>query len=138
MTHPCRIPTKECGDAARNGRFSKLVRDISTIGIDQSGLAALVAKIVLKAQNYSAAMIGHLIAKTRMLDRLRGQLNMHQEKALIRMYNAGPGGFTGGLSAKNYMMITDTAPATSRRHLGNLVAKGALVRNGMHYWLRTV
>ncbi|MBV1866321.1 MAG: Fic family protein [Marinosulfonomonas sp.] len=97
---------------------------------------------VLKAKSYSAAMIDHLIAKTRLLDRLRDQLNAHQEKVLIRMFDAGPGGFTGGLSAKNYMTITDTAPATARRHLGDLVVKGALVRTGerkgTRYWLNKI
>ncbi len=126
--------------ADRSAYYNALEANNKTM--DVMGWLVWFAETVLKAQSYSAAMIDHLIAKTRMLDRLRGQLNAHQEKVLIRMYDAGPGGFTGGLSAKNYMTITDTAPATARRHLGDLVAKGALVRTGerkgTRYWLRTV
>lgn len=97
------------------------------------------AETVLKAQEYSMAMIEHLIAKTKLLDRMRGELNARQEKAVIRIYDAGPDGFEGGLSAKNYMSITDAAPATARRDLGDLVVKGVLRRTGdlkvTRYWL---
>ena len=97
------------------------------------------AETALEAQVYSIALIDHLIAKTKMLDRLRGRLNPRQEKALVRMFDASPEGFTDGLSAKNYISITDAAPATARRDLGDLVAKGALSRTGerrgTRYWL---
>jgi Fic family protein len=99
------------------------------------------ADTALAAQAYSIALIDHLITKTKMLDRLRGQLNPRQEKALIRIFDAGPDGFEGGLSAKNYMTITGTAPATARRDLGDLVSKSALIRTGerrgTRYWLNT-
>lgn len=97
------------------------------------------AETALAAQAYSIALIEHLIAKTRMLDRLRGLLNARQEKALLRMFDAGPDGFIGGLSAKNYITITGAAAATARRDLGDLVVNGALTRTGerkgTRYWL---
>lgn len=97
------------------------------------------ADTCLEAQDYSIALIDHLIAKTRMLDRLRGALNARQEKALVRMFNAGPEGFLGGLSAKNYIAITGAAAATARRDLADLIQKGALTRTGerkgTRYWL---
>jgi len=88
------------------------------------------AETALEAQAYSIALIDHLIAKTKMMDRLRGLINARQEKALIRVFEAGPEGFIGGLSAKNYMSITDSVPATARRDLADLVSKGALTRTG--------
>lgn len=98
------------------------------------------AETALKAQAYSISLIDHLIAKTRMLDRLRGQLNPRQEKALIRVFDAGPEGFLGGLSAKNYISIAGTTTPTATRDLGDLVAKGALKRTGerkaTRYWLQ--
>ncbi|AXQ96157.1 Fic family protein (plasmid) [Cereibacter azotoformans] len=98
------------------------------------------ADTVLRAQDYSSALIAHLIAKTRMLDRLRNQLNPRQERALLRMFDAGPDGFLGGLSAKNYMTITGAPPATATRDLRDLVVKEALVRTGeqkaTRYWLK--
>ena len=55
------------------------------------------------------------------------------------MFDAGPDGFIGGMSANNYMKITDTTSATTTRDLGDLVAKGALRRTGerkaTRYWL---
>ena len=97
------------------------------------------AETALKSQAYSASLIEHIISKTRLLDTLRGQLNVRQEKALLRMFDTGPDGFIGGMSAKNYMKITDTTSATTTRDLGDLVAKGALRRTGerkaTRYWL---
>jgi Fic family protein len=46
------------------------------------------------------------------------------------MFQAGPEGFKGGLSAKNYMTITGAATATATRDLSDLVQKGGLVRIG--------
>jgi hypothetical protein len=48
----------------------------------------------------------------RLLDRLRGQLNARQEKALVRVLREGPHGFVGGLSASKYMAPTDAPAAT--------------------------
>jgi Fic family protein len=75
-------------------------------------------------------LVEFLIEKTRLLDRLRGQLNSRQEKALLRMLREGPEGFKGGLSAGNYATITGASPATATRDLADLVAKGALTRAG--------
>ncbi len=46
------------------------------------------------------------------------------------MLGAGPEGFVGGLSAKNYMTITDAATATATRDLAALAEMGALTRTG--------
>jgi Fic family protein len=67
-----------------------------------------------------------------LLDRLRGHLNLRQEKALLRMLREGPEGFQGGLSAGNYASITGASPATTTRDLADMVAKGALIRVGEH------
>ena len=68
--------------------------------------------------------------KSRLLDRLRGQLNDRQEKALLRMLREGTESFKGGLSANNYIGITGATTATATRDLSDMVAKGALVRTG--------
>ena len=84
----------------------------------------------IEAQRRTLQQVEFVLAKTRMLDRLRHQLNDRQEKALLRLFEAGPGGFVGGLSAGNYMRITGAPPATTTRDLGALVANGALIRSG--------
>lgn len=97
--------------------------------------------IVLQAQERTLIEVRFLIAKTRLFDRLKGQINERQEKALARMFAEGPDGFKGGLSARNYKTITDAAPATTTRDLAKLVELGALHRTGEHrharYHLRT-
>jgi Fic family protein len=86
--------------------------------------------IAIEAQRRTTARVEFLIGKTRLLDRLRGQLNPRQEKALLRMLREGPEGFKGGLSAGNYSTITGASPATATRDLADLVGKGALSRVG--------
>lgn len=88
------------------------------------------ATTILDAQAYTQQMIDFLIAKTRFFDRFRGKLNARQEKAMLRMFRAGPEGFKGGLSAENYISITQTSRATATRDLQDLVQMGALTRTG--------
>jgi Fic family protein len=90
------------------------------------------AGIVIEAQRRTTARVEFLIEKTRLLDRLRGELNPRQEKALLRMLGEGPEGFQGGLSAGNYVTVTGASPATATRDLADLVDKGALLRVGKH------
>jgi Fic family protein len=86
--------------------------------------------IAIEAQRRTIALVEFLIDKAKLLDRLRGQLNERQQKALLRMFREGPEGFRGGLTAGKYGAITGASPATATRDLVDLVAKGALVRTG--------
>lgn len=88
------------------------------------------AEITLEGQRRTEVQVEFLIDKTRLLDRMRGQLNDRQEKALLRMLREGPAGFQGGLSAGNYVTITGASPATATRDLADLVEKQALIRRG--------
>jgi Fic family protein len=94
------------------------------------------AGVALEAQRRTIALVEFLIDKTKLLDRLKGQLNARQEKALRRMFREGPEGFRGGLSAGKYSTITGASPATTTRDLADLVAKGALVRKGERRYTR--
>ena len=97
------------------------------------------AETVLDAQLWSERRIIRLIEQTRLFDRLRGQLNPRQEKALLGLFQAEPDGFKGGLSAQNYHRMTGAPASTATRDLADLVAKGALRRTGerrhTRYWL---
>jgi Fic family protein len=88
------------------------------------------AQTVLAAQAHSQELVEFLIAKTKFYDRLRGQFNERQDKAIARMMREGQGGFKGGLSAENYIRITGTSRATATRDLQDLVEKQALLRTG--------
>jgi Fic family protein len=93
---------------------------------------AWFAGLAIEAQRRTEARIEFLLDKARLLDRLRGQMNERQEKALLRMLREGPEGFRGGLSAGNYVTITGASTATATRDLADLVEKGALIRTGEH------
>ena len=73
------------------------------------------------------------------MEGLRGKLNDRQERAMLRVFAAGPDSFMGGLSAANYMTITGAPTATATRDLAALVGLGALLRTGeqkgTRYWL---
>jgi Fic family protein len=94
------------------------------------------AGIVIEAQRRTTARVEFLIEKTRLLDRLRSELNPRQEKALLRMLREGPEGFKGGLSAGNYATITGASAATATRDLADLVDKRALLRVGERRYAR--
>lgn len=90
------------------------------------------AAMAIEAQRRTLALVEFLIDKTKFFDRLRGQLNQRQEKTLLRMFQEGPQGFEGGLTAGKYSAITAASSATATRDLADLVDKEALVRIGEH------
>src|SRR6266852_2291292 len=87
---------------------------------------AWFAGITIEAQLRTMALAEFLIDRTKLLDRLKGELNERQTKALMRMFREGPEGFKGGLSAGKYTTITGSSPATTTRDLSDLVTKEAL------------
>jgi Fic family protein len=88
------------------------------------------AGTVIDAQHATQVRAEFVIGKTKLLDRLRNQLNSRQEKVLLRMFQEGPDGFKGGMSADKYIRIAPTSRATATRDLQDLVEKGALLRKG--------
>jgi len=94
------------------------------------------ARTVIEAQARSITMIKFLIAKARLYDRLAGRMNDRQEKAIARMFREGLDGFKGGLSAGNYMKITNASASTATRDLQDLVEHGALTRTGQRRHMR--
>ena len=80
--------------------------------------------VTIEAQRRTLALIEFLIEKAKLFDRLKGQLNDRQQKALLRMFKEGPEGFKGGLSAGKYSTITGASPATATRDLADLTEQG--------------
>ncbi|MGB8259046.1 MAG: Fic family protein [Terracidiphilus sp.] len=104
--------------------------------LDASGWLDWFARTALDAQQSSLRQVEFLLAKTRLLDRLCDQLNPRQRKALLRMFEAGPQGFEGGMSAGKYSTVTGASPATTTRDLAELVDRGALARRGARKYAR--
>ena len=98
--------------------------------MDVSAWLSWFADVALEAQRRTITQVEFLIAKTKLLDRLRGHINDRQQKALLRIFREGPDGFKGGLSAGNYSSITGASPATTTRDLADLTEKGVLARTG--------
>lgn len=86
---------------------------------------------ILEAQQQAEALLNFTLYKSRFFDQFKKGLNARQEKALSKMFEAGPLGFKGGMSAKKYMSITKTSKATATRDLVNLEKMGALVTIGL-------
>ena len=88
------------------------------------------AHTAIEAQEYSLALIEFLLAKAKYYEHFRDRLNARQARAIARIFREGLDGFKGGLSAANYITITDTSRATATRDLQELVAIGALTQTG--------
>lgn len=88
------------------------------------------AAVAIEAQKSTIVYIDFIIKKTKLLDRVRDQLNPRQEKVILRMLREGPDGFKGGLSAANYISLTGATSATTTRDLQDLVKKSVLIRSG--------
>ncbi len=97
------------------------------------------AEVILESQKESLSLIRFLIGKSKLMNRLKGQINLRQEKVLLRIFAEGLKGFSGGLSAENYIKITKTSRATATRDLNDLVERKALYKTGelkhTRYWL---
>lgn len=87
-------------------------------------------KTTLTSIKTTQQCVKFIIEKARMYDRVSGKLNERQEKALDRIFKEGVDGFTGGLSARNYISITKTTRATATRDLIELVNLDVLKKTG--------
>jgi Fic family protein len=88
------------------------------------------ASVVIDAQRYTHQLVNFLINKAKLFERLAAGANERQLKVIKRLSKAGPAGFKGGLSAKNYIRIAQTTASTATRDLQDLVEKGILKREG--------
>ena len=115
-------------ERGRKAYYEQLEHNQRTLDI--TGWLVYFAETVLEAQQTTLKRVAFFIAKTRFYDQFRDQFNERQEKAIGRMFREGEAGFKGGLSAENYIAITQTSRATATRDLHDLTLKGALTRKG--------
>src|SRR5690606_39032488 len=104
--------------------------EASNKGTEITDWLVYFANAILEAQRVTLARVEFAVAKARFYERHRGQFNEWQGKAIARMFREGIDGFKGGLSAENYIAITQASRATTTRDLQDLVTKGALTRRG--------
>lgn len=98
--------------------------------LDISSWLIYFAQTTLKAQEHTQKQVEFLINKAKFFDKFNDKINERQRKVLLRMFQEGPCGFEGGLSAENYIAISHTSRATATRDLQELLALGALIKKG--------
>jgi len=89
---------------------------------------------------HSQAVIDSAIAKSKFwLHRADRSLTGRQRKVVQRLLDAGPEGFTGGMSAAKYSRLSNVSKATATRDLADLLQNGWLFTTGQgkgtRYWL---
>lgn len=106
------------------------VLDASNKDLEITVYLEYFSQTILEAQNYSQSMIEFLVKKAKFYEKYKALLNSRQEKVIARIFQEGLEGFKGGLSAENYLSITDTSRATATRDLQDLVDNKILSREG--------
>lgn len=88
------------------------------------------AQLTLEAQRYTLKIVEFTINKNKFYANYLALLNPRQVKVINRVFEEGIEGFRGGLSAKNYQVISGASPATTTRDLQELVALNAFLKTG--------
>ncbi|RZK60221.1 MAG: Fic family protein [Pedobacter sp.] len=91
-----------------------------------TGWISYFAEVVAKAQAFAYKKIQLALPQGKLMRTHSDKLNDRQNKALEKMFAAGPKGFTGGMSAKKYMSINKVSKATATRDLKQLFELGIL------------
>lgn len=71
-----------------------------------------------------------MIKKTKFYEQYSNALNQRQKKVIACIFQEGSEGFKGGLSAENYIRITQSSRPTATRDLNDLVRKKVLIKSG--------
>lgn len=92
---------------------------------------------ILEAQTRFEDQIMFTLKKTKYFDHFKDDFSDRHLKVIRRMFEAGPSGFKGGMTAKKYIALTKTSKATATRDLSFLLKLGALIQAGggrnVHY-----
>lgn len=117
----------------RPGYYNQLQAASAQGDMDVTAWVRWFAGCVEKACLSTVAHIQAAGAKTGFwaaLDAAHPELTPSQRKVLNKLYDAGPGGFLGGMSTEKYVAIAGVSRATAYRELTELVALGLLERTG--------
>lgn len=99
--------------------------------LDVTAWMAYFIKVVLGAQRDSKALVGFLLEKVKFFDTYKNHMEGRHAKVIGKMFDEGPEGFQGGMSAKKYMSITQVSKATATRDLQYLHEHGLLIKSGV-------
>ena len=119
--------------AARAEYYAQLQAATGHPVLDVTSWVQWFATRVQHAADASTGHIQTVLGKTRFWSELQTDhpdLSAAQRKALGRLYDAGPGGFVGGLSTDKYVNLTGVSRVTAYRELTDLAERRLLVRTG--------
>jgi Fic family protein len=128
LGHPSLIALAYTIERARKAYYGTL--ELNNKDTEITDWLVYFGKTIIEAQRNTIKRVDFYVAKAKLYEKLRGQLNERQEKVIARMFREGIDGFKGGLSAENYITITKASRATATRDLQDLVAKGAFTKTG--------
>lgn len=98
-------------------------------GLDLTAWLEWFLATLLQSLEQALQRIQRVLGKTRFWQAHRGDgLSPEQLKVLNRLLDGGEKGFEDGISAGQYQAVAQVSKATATRHLGDLLAKGCLVR----------
>ena len=97
---------------------------------DITAWIAYFVNTVLQAQIDAEELIAFTLKKVKFFDKHKNTLNERQLRVIKRMFENGPDGFIGGMSAQKYVKITKTSKATATRDLQGLAEQGVLIPIG--------
>ncbi len=83
-------------------------------------------QVIIDAQKTAETLIEFTLKKAHLFDLYQAKMNERQLKSVQRMFQKGPQGIEGGMTAKKYMRITKTSKATATRDLRILEELGVL------------
>ena len=98
--------------------------------LDATDWMVFYLEALSEAITFAKGQVKFVLRKAVVFDKFDKVISENQRKVLKKLFDAGPDGFDGGLSAKNYMRITRTSRATTTRELTKLTELGVLNRIG--------
>jgi Fic family protein len=117
----------------RSAYYEQLQSATSSANMDVTPWVQWFVACIHKAADSSWGQMQSAMRKTRFwadLHELHLSLTPSQSKAINKLYDAGPDGFSGGLSTEKYVNLCGVSRATAYRELTALCEAGLLAQSG--------
>lgn len=91
---------------------------------DVSAWVSFFSRVCVEAQSQAEKQIRFTLQKAKLFSRFEDRMNERQVRVVRRMFEEGPDGFEGGMSARKFVSITKASKATATRDLQGLLDMG--------------